>query len=192
MHINLNNLNDKKKEKKNNILTFFLSPDQASFPAWTFFFCIGEEDAEMLKVNHQQQKKNYINTTKKKKKEEETECTVPSAATLQNKLGWSHLQLFTEFLELNEHFFLSGNENFTWKWRRRVAVRVAASGRHSEGETIECVHAHGHQSSSHQSNFLITKGGRKRALAADNWRSEQGMENTKALQATHVLCGLCC
>lgn len=51
---------------KNNILTF-LSPDQASFPAWTFFFfCIREEDAEMLKV-HQRKKKYYINTTKQRK-----------------------------------------------------------------------------------------------------------------------------
>lgn len=57
--------------------------------------------------------------------------------------------------------FVSGNENFRWKWRRWVAVKVAASARHSEGETIKCIHAHSHQSSSRQSNFLITR--RKKA-----------------------------
>lgn len=49
---------------------------------------------------------------------------------------------------------VSGNENFKWKWGRWVAVRVAASARHSEGETIKCIHVHTHQSSRSQSNFF--------------------------------------
>lgn len=48
----------KKKKEKQYSHIIFLSPDQASFPAWTLFFCINEEDAEMLKVIHQQ--KNII------------------------------------------------------------------------------------------------------------------------------------
>lgn len=58
----------KKKGKTTKIFShYFLSPDQASFPAWTFFFCISEEDAEMLKVIHQQKEILYKYYKKKKK-----------------------------------------------------------------------------------------------------------------------------
>lgn len=50
----------KKKEKGEKKFSHYLSPDQASFPAWTFFFCISEEDAEMLKVIHHQKKKKKL------------------------------------------------------------------------------------------------------------------------------------
>lgn len=116
-----------------------------------FFFCISEEDAEMLNGKY------YINTTKKKRN---VQYPVWQFYRISyDEAIYSYLQSF----ESKMNTFVSGNENFRRKWRRWVAVKVAASARHSEGETIKCIHTHvlqsssSRQSSSRQSNVLITR-----------------------------------
>lgn len=96
MHINFNNLNDKKEEEeKKKSLTLCSSPNRTTFPAWashdSLFSCISEEDEGMRKVIHQKKYKYYLKNKQN--------CTVPTAVTLQNKLAWGHLQLFTQFIK---------------------------------------------------------------------------------------------